>query len=225
MRVARISQLRDRTTVDEETGAVLSTQAAELDLPEEALRGLWSPMHLERLARTYWRFLTRVTLGLVRVRYTEGERFVVLLVRPLKLLTFSAPEYEIEPDRGVVRWRLQRGLLVAKRGHDGAGYLQIDVRRLPAREPGRARLKLEVEVANFHPRIASGLGRWMYAATQSRIHVLITHGFLRSLAKLKLARSRVGNLATPAPPAPASEAPLRSAPRRPRAAWRGRGGR
>ena len=29
------------------------------------------PTHLERLARTYWRFLTRVTLGLIRVRYTE----------------------------------------------------------------------------------------------------------------------------------------------------------
>jgi hypothetical protein len=49
-------------------------------------------------------------------------------------------------------------------------------------------------VANFYPRIASGLGRGIYNATQSRIHVVVTHGFLRSLAKLKLARSRVGSL-------------------------------
>jgi len=197
MRQAIISELRDRTTVDNETGAVLSTQAAELDLPAEALRGLWSPTHLERLARTYWRFLTRVTLGLIRVHYTEKERFVVLLIRPLKLLIFSAPEYEIEPDHGMVRWRLRRGLLVAKRGRSSAGHLKIDVRRLPTREPGRARLELEVEVANFYPRIASGLGRGIYNATQSRIHVIITHGFLRSLAKLKLAQSRVGSLENP----------------------------
>jgi 4-amino-4-deoxy-L-arabinose transferase-like glycosyltransferase len=39
-------------------------------LPEEALNEIWTPMHVERLARTYWRFLTRVTLGLIRVVYT-----------------------------------------------------------------------------------------------------------------------------------------------------------
>lgn len=195
MRDATISELRDRTSVDEETGAVRSAQAAELDLPVQALQGLWSPMHLERLARTYWRFLARATLGLVRVCYSEDERCVVLLGRPLKLLVFSAPEYEIEPDHGVVRWRLQRGLLVAKRGRGGAGHLQIDVRRLATTDPGRARVEIEVEVANFYPRIASGLGRGIYNATQSRIHVVVTHGFLRSLRKLELARSRVGRLA------------------------------
>ncbi len=194
MREATISELHDSTSVDEETGAVLSAQTAELDLPEEALRGLWLPVNLERLARTYWRFLARVTLGLVRVRYSKEERAVVLLGSPLKLLIFSAPEYEIEPDHGVVRWRLQRGLLVAKHGRGGAGHLQIEVRRLAAEQPGRARVEIEVEVANFHPRIASGLGRGIYNATQSRIHVVVTHGFLRSLAKLKLARSRVGSL-------------------------------
>lgn len=195
MREATISELRDRTSVDEQTGAVRSAQAAELDLPAQALRGLWTPMNLERLARTYWRFLARVTLGLVRVSYSRDERCVVLLARPLKLLVFSAPEYEIEPDHGVVRWRLQRGLLVAKQGRGGAGHLQIDVRRLTTEKPGRARVEIEVEVANFHPRIASGLGRGIYNATQSRIHVVVTHGFLRSLAKLKLAPSRVGSLA------------------------------
>ena len=57
------------------------------------------------------------------------------------------------------------------------------------------RLHVEVEVANFYPSIASGLGRRFYELTQSRIHVLITHGFLRSLARLDLAESRVGRLA------------------------------
>jgi len=168
-------------------------QCADLLIDEDALEEIWTPAHLERLARTYWRFLTRVTLGLIRVRYTERERSVVLLIAPLKLLTFRAPEYEITPTRGMVRWRLERGLLVAKRGH-GGGHLQIEVQRSSSEDPKRSRLQVEVEVANFHPAIASGLGRWLYNATQSRIHVIVTYGFLRSLARLDLAQSRVGSL-------------------------------
>ncbi len=194
VRGATIDKLHDETSVDERSGAVRSVQTAELSLPEGALRGLWSPAHLERLARTYWRYLSRVTLGLVRVRYSESRRFVVLLVAPLKLLTFLAPEDEIEPDHGVVRWRIERGLLVARAGRGGRGHLQIDVRRLPAVTPGWARLRVEVEVENFYPSIAAGLGRWLYDATQSRIHVLVTNGFLRSLVRGQLAQSRVGRL-------------------------------
>jgi hypothetical protein len=175
-------------------GAVRSVQAADIFLPGDALEAIWTPMQLERLARTYWRFLSRVTLGLIRVYYTERERFVVLLVRPLKLLTFRAPEYEMDATRGLVRWRIARGLLVARRGRD-LGYLQIEVRREPPQEAPSARLHVEVEVANFYPAIAFGFSRRIYDATQSHIHVLITHGFLRSLARLNLAESRVGRLA------------------------------
>jgi len=197
---ATISNLEDRTTEDARTGAMRSVQAADLSLPEAALRELWSPMNLERLARTYWRFLTRVTLGLIRVRYSQTERSVVLLGLRLRLLTFAAPEYELEPDHGIVRWRIARGLLVARHGHGGAGHLQIDVRRLPDEDLSRARLHVEVEVANFHPAIASGFGRRLYNATQARIHVLVTHGFLRSLARLDLAESRVRRFARPTEP-------------------------
>jgi hypothetical protein len=192
---ATISNLEDSTTLDSGTGAVRSLQTADLELEERALREIWSPMHLERLARTYWRFLTRVTLGLIRVRYTEHERSVVLVGRPLRLITFQAPEYEMDPTRGLVRWRIASGLLVAKRGCNGGGYLQIEVRRSPAEDPALVRLHVEVEVANFYPSIAAGLGRWLYEVTQSRVHVLITHGFLRSLARLDLAESKVGRLA------------------------------
>jgi hypothetical protein len=183
------------TSHDDLTGAVRSVQAADIYLPTEELEEIWSPMYLERLARTYWRFLTRVTLGLIRVYYTERERSVVLLFRPLKLLTFHAPEYEMDPQRGLVRWRIARGLLVARRGHERGGYLQIEVCRRPGREPGEAQLHVEVEVANFYPMIAFRLSRRIYNATQSHIHVVITHGFLRSLARLDLAESRVGRLA------------------------------
>ena len=194
MKIARIANLEDHTSTDERTGAVRSVQAADLYLPEEALRQIWTPLHLERLARTYWRFLTRVTFGLIRVKYTPAERWVVLLFRPLKLLTFRAPEYEMDADRGIVRWRIARGLLVARAGRQKDGYLQIDVRRFPGEDPERARLHVEVEVANFYPAIASRLGRRVYNATQSHIHVIVTHGFLRSLARLDLAESRIGQL-------------------------------
>lgn len=195
MQPATISNLEDRTTEDARTGAMRSVQAADLSLPAAALRELWSPLYLERLARTYWRFLTRATLGLIRVRYSRSERSIVLLGLRLRLLTFAAPEYELEPDHGIVRWRIERGLLVARHGHGGAGYLQIDVRRLAGGDGAHARLHVEVEVANFHPAIASGFGRRVYNATQARIHVLVTHGFLRSLARLDLAESRVRRFA------------------------------
>lgn len=198
MKIATIANLEDRTSEDEHTGAIRSIQAADLSLPEAALKGLWSPMYLERLARTYWRFLARVTLGLVRVRYTEHDRSIVLGLPALKLITFAAPEYELDPLRGLVRWRIARGLLVAKHGRDGGGYLQIEVRRRDNEDsarPPHACLHIEIEVAGFYPAIASRLGRRIYGATQSKIHVIVTHGFLRSLARLDLAESRVGRFA------------------------------
>lgn len=194
-RIATISEFEDRTAEDRASGAIRSVQAAEVTLPEGELDRLWTPMHLERLARTYWRFLARATLGLIRVLYSESERTVVLLGRPLKLLTFEAPEYEMDGEHGVVRWRIKRGVLVARSGHGGHGHLQIDVRRLPETTRGEARLHIEVEVANFHPAIASRLGRRAYNATQARLHLFVSNGFLRSLARLDLAESRVGQLA------------------------------
>jgi hypothetical protein len=194
---AVIADLGDSTSLDWDTGAVRSVQKADLVIEESALEEIWTPAHLERLARTYWRFLTRVTLGLIRVRYADGERSVVLVARPLRLLSFQAPEYEMDPMRGLVRWRIARGLLVSRRGRNGRGYLQIEVRRSPGDDPDHARLHVEVEVANFYPSIASRLSRRLYNVTQSRIHVIVTYGFLRSLARLDLAESRVGRFHSP----------------------------
>jgi len=87
-------------------------------------------------------------------------------------------------------------VLVSGRGRGGSGFLEIDVSRCQPEADGRERLHVEVEVANFYPAIASRLGRWLYTNTQSRIHVIVTHGFLRSLRKLRLAESRIGRFAT-----------------------------
>jgi hypothetical protein len=196
---AEIGPLRDETSVDAETGAVTSRQAADIVLPVVAIAGLWNPEQLERVARTYWVTLQRFTLGLIRVVYTPTERALVLLVPQLRLLTFKAPEYEMDACRGIVRWRIEKGLLVSKRGLEGDGYLEIDIRRHDEPERGKVRLDVAVEVANYYPRLG-GLSRRLYAHTQSRIHVISCNFFLRRLVRRDLATSHVGHFAGPGSP-------------------------
>jgi len=187
---AVIADPEEHTTMDR-SGAVRSIQAANVDMPVDQLEEIWTPMHLERLARTYWKYLSRISLGLIRVHYSDDERAVVFLMRPFVMLRFHPPEYEMSGARGIVRWRIRDGLLVAQRDD---GYLEIDVRRMESERPGYARVHVEVEVANFYPALARPF-RWFYTNTQSRIHVLVTHGFLRSLARLELEESAVGRFA------------------------------
>jgi len=195
-----------RVTIDDEpgtghvpeTGAVSSVQRAELEMPVRTLEGMWKPENLERLARAYWRYLNRVSLGLLRVVYSKDARTVVLLIRPLALLRFEVPEYEVKPSYASVTWQIERGLLVAKEGRR-QGFLRISIDRRPDAGPGRARLGVSAEVRNFYPWLrGSGgfarLGTWLYSHTQVRIHDLVSQGFLRSLGRLDLPPTRVGAL-------------------------------
>jgi len=178
-------------------GAVTTQQCAQVTLPREELDRIWSPEYLERLARTYWRFLTRVSLGLLRVLYTEDSREIVFLTRPFVLLRFHKPEYELRGNFGAVTWRVDKGVLVAKQGR-GRGFLRIWVRRPGDGAEGET-VTVCSEVANFYPAIQgrgrfSRFGRWLYRETQLRIHVVVTHAFMRSLARLDLVPSVVGAL-------------------------------
>ncbi len=185
-----------------EDGSVTTKQVADVTLPREELDRIWSPEYLERLARTYWVFLSRFTLGLIRVLYTPDRREVVLLRRPLRLLTFRRPEYDTAPNRGTVTWPIETGLLVAPHGR-GKGFLRLCVER-PADADGAPEVTARVssEVANFYPAIAlswvprrlARFGAWLYRATQLRVHVAVTNAFLRSLARLELPESVVGSL-------------------------------
>jgi hypothetical protein len=193
---AEIGPLRDETSTDAETGAVTSRQTADILLPTAAIKSFWNPEHLERVARTYWATLQRFTLGLIHVEYTATERAVVLLIPQLRLLTFKAPEYEMNQCRGIVRWRIEKGLLVSKQGRDGDGYLEIDIKRDDEPDDDRVRLTVSVEVANFYPMLG-GISRRLYANTQSKIHVISCNFFLRRLVRRDLATSRVGHFAGP----------------------------
>lgn len=218
---ARVRLVEPSEPGTSEDGSVTTTQCAEVTLPRSELERIWTPEYLERLARTYWRFLTIISLGLLRVLYTETSRDVVLLARPLVLLRFSAPEYRIEANKGTVTWRIDRGMLVAPSGR-GRGSLRLSVTRPAVSSGDQVTVTVRSEVASFYPMIAgwgwfSIVGRLLYRATQLRLHVVVTRRFLRSLANLELAPSVVGALRGPA----ASRSGRRSA----RAAWRGRAGR
>ncbi len=197
----RILREPERDEVSE-TGAVSSVQEADAAVPREALDRLWKPEYLERLARSYWRFLSRISLGLIRVVYEPESRTVVFLSRHLPLLRFRRPEYEASAEEGTVTWRIERGLLVASEGRD-EGFLRIDVRRLGfgpgAPAPGSELVRVRVEVRNFYPWIRgrgrfARFGTWLYSKTQLRIHGLVCRLFLRSLVRLDLPPSRVGAL-------------------------------
>jgi hypothetical protein len=201
----RLIQNRDRArgrvrivpvpqSVHSENGSTGSRQVAEVTVPRAELEKIWRPEYLERLARTYWSFLSRFSLGLIRVLYGKDSREVVFLRRPFVLLRFYKPEYRFHPDGGTVTWPIDRGVLVARHGR-GRGFLRLTVDRQPIADgANEVTLHVSSEVVNFYPTIAARFSRWMYEQTQLRIHVIVTHAFLRSLANLELEPSRVGTL-------------------------------
>jgi hypothetical protein len=183
---------------DDPNGSVESRETAEVTLARSELERMWTPEYLERLARTYWRFLTRVSLGLLRVLYTETSREIAVVARPFVLLRFLPPEYDIDGCGGGVTWPIDNGLLVATRGRR-RGYLRLAVELEPG-DGEEATVKVTSEVSNFYPRIAGSgwfarIGRFVYRLTQLQVHVIVTHAFLRSLAHLDLEPSVVGALA------------------------------
>ncbi len=197
---ARIELVAQEKTPVHPDGPAGSAQEADAYLPEETFEHLWRPEYLERLARSYWRYLSKVSLGTIRVIYEPGARSIVFINPRIVLLRFRRPRYDTGPGFGQVTWPIERGLLVSS---PGRGFLRISVRHLEPgndAEPGCERLRIRSEVSNFYPFLrGSGwfarIGAHIYSATQLRIHVLVTYGFLRSLARLDLPPSAVGALA------------------------------
>jgi uncharacterized protein YbjT (DUF2867 family) len=169
-----------------ESGAARSVQEAEVVLPRLQMERLWRVESLERLARSYWGFITRTFFGLIRVVDVRDSPTIVLLFRRFPLLHFRAPEYETEEGRGRATWWIERGLLVAKRGR-GRGFLRLGAERLDRETTADAGAVLvSVEVRNFYPWLRgkgrfARFGTWLYSQTQLRIHVLVCNAFLRSL--------------------------------------------
>ena len=198
---ARVTVLPDPETGPIDTAhPVKSIQEATVEMPVDVYRRMWKPEYLERLARAYWAFLTKISLGAIRIVYERSSRTVVFISPRLPLLRFRRPDYTIGPGLGQVTWRIERGLLVAPNGR-GQGMLRITVRSTqPDESSDKACVRVRTEVTNFYPFLRGGgwfarIGVQLYSATQVRIHTWVTHGFLRSLARLDLPRSPVGALA------------------------------
>ncbi len=170
------------------TGPLSSLQEAVVELPLATYRDLWTTENLERLARSYWAYLNRVSLGLIRVVYEPDHRTVVLLSRRLPLLRFRRPDYQTGAGLGQVEWRIERGLLVAAAGR-GKGYLRI---RISSAEPDEGTACVEVristEVANFYPFLR-GDGR--FARAGARVLQRDT------AADPRLGNARISSLARP----------------------------
>jgi hypothetical protein len=165
------------------TGAVSSVQEADLNLDSPADR-IVTRSFLERAAHSYWRLITRFTAGLVRISSDGEDRCVVLLAKPLVLLRFHAPEYEVSEEMGSVRWRIKRGVLVAREGRN-SGALLLSVAVIDE-AVGSCRIHVRMEVQNFYPWLRgtgafARIGVWVYAQTQQRIHRAVTRGFLKRL--------------------------------------------
>ncbi len=151
------------------------------DGPRDVPDGVWHPEDL-----------------LVAPLYDDDGRYVCVLHRRLCVLGFGVPEYEFGGDRGVVRWPIRGGMLAA-RGRD-QGFLELEVHRRDGVGTARdgepmTQVRVELEVAHFYPRMSSRIAYWIYQHTQSRYHVLLAYGFIRSLGRAELPESAVGRLA------------------------------
>jgi hypothetical protein len=195
-------------------GSVTTRQEAEVTVPRDTLQRLWTAENLENLARTYWAFLIRISRGLLKIRYGTDCREIVALGF-IVLLRFHRPEYETDANRGCVTWRINKGFLVAPGGRN-KGHLRICVERPDdLNGDGEVTVLVSSEVGAFVPmlsfpglRSVTGLGRWFYKQTQLRIHVIVTHAFLKSLGNLELEESHIGSLRLSPPGQPTETEPI-----------------
>lgn len=169
------------------SGGVTCEQRALVTIDRATLEQLWTRSTLELVARSYWTFLRRRSLGLIRVTYSDRAQVVTLLGR-IPLLRFRSARFSISEDSAAVEWPIGDGLLVARNGRD-RGYLRITASRSEGGDPDRPAVAVSSTVSNFYPWIRgrgrfARFGTWLYTRTQFRIHVAVTRGFLRSLAEL-----------------------------------------
>lgn len=193
---SHIGHFVNRTGVDRGDGSVYSIQSASITTPTERLDASWTPEHLERLASLYWLYMEKTSLGLIRVFTDERGRYVCFVSRRLPLLGFREPEFVVGDGVATVRWPIDRGFLISRKGR-GRGTLELEVRRVDgvgdeADGTPMSDARLQLEVSGFYPTLSSGLAHLVYAQTQSRYHVLLAYGFIHSLASADLDRAGVG---------------------------------
>ena len=169
------------------SGGVTCVQEALITVDRATFEEIWTPSTLELLARSYWAYIRRRTLGAIRVVY-RGEAPVVALFGRIPLLRFQPPVFSTGDREASVQWPIEKGLLVSREGR-GQGYLRISAARESGGSEDHPQLRVSSSVSNFYPWIRGAvwfarMGTWIYSQTQLRIHIAVTKGFLRSLDEI-----------------------------------------
>ncbi|MFM9044577.1 MAG: hypothetical protein ACKOL0_02035, partial [Solirubrobacterales bacterium] len=99
-------------------GPVECAQTAVVTVDDALFERIWAPSILELLARSYWRFLRRRSLGAIKVSYGPDSREVHLVSKRITQLRFHAPRFTTGDDFGEVEWPIAHGLLVASEGRE-----------------------------------------------------------------------------------------------------------
>ena len=109
-RRAEVVELENETSVDPATEAVTSVQKADLLIDRDALHGDLDT-GAPRAPRPHLLALpdARHARSDPRPLHASGSARWCCSPPPLRLLTFQAPEYEMDASHGLVRWRISRG--------------------------------------------------------------------------------------------------------------------
>ena len=156
----RSSTTRPTTRRSTPTGGVRSVQGADIDMPAaSSSTTLWTAAHA-RAPRAHLLALpvAAARSGLIRVATPSDERYVVPAVRARSAADASRrPSTRWTSTRGIVRWRIEKGVLVvARRAAAATATWRSTSQRCDCPSRDSERVHVEVEVANFYPRSPRG---------------------------------------------------------------------
>jgi hypothetical protein len=137
---------------------------------------LWAQTdRLEGLLHGYFSVAARSTGHVVRVRWRAGQPTLVLAGLSVPLIVMSAPTTESSGQRRAISVTVEGGLLVRPAS---AARLALTLEHRPPHTCARVEL-LDYAPRGGHWRIV----RWLYGASQGRLHVFVGCRFLRELRR------------------------------------------
>ena len=144
-----------------------------ITVDRETFEQIWTPSTLELLARSYWDYIRRFTLGAIRVQYRVDSQTVTLLGR-VPLLRFRTPVFR--PATTGPRSRAGRKGTAGRPRRPRQGFSGIEASRGQAEDAGCPTLMVSSTVSNFYPWLRgtgrfARFGTWLYSQTQLRIHI------------------------------------------------------
>jgi hypothetical protein len=153
---------------------VRSVQCLELpDVP--GAFEVWGSAHnLEFLLHRYFVVAARSVWPLVGVRW-QARRPTLTIVRLIPLIVMGTASVESTGERRAISVTVEGGILVK---------VASDARLTLSLERRQQLVCAQVELAGYYPRFGQrAFVRWVYAASQARLHVWVGRRFLRQLQR------------------------------------------